>query len=61
MTSEDLAEVMPAVDRPTPSLQKIVKRRRGSEKADLAGPPLPAVRGVASAFVAQDSYDYSGR
>jgi hypothetical protein len=51
VTDEDLAEIMPAVDQITLTLQKIARRKeRGREEVDdLAGPPLPAVRGVAVA------------
>ena len=62
VASEDLAESRLAVDWPTPGLQKIGRKRRGSgRKDDLAGPPLPPVRGVATSAAAQDNYDHSGR
>lgn len=62
MTGEDLAEGMSAVGWPTPSLQKARGRSvRADVKDDPAGTPLTTVRGVASPFAAQDTYDDSGR
>jgi hypothetical protein len=40
-------------------LQKM--KRQQAEKANLAGPPLPAVRGVAATFAAQDKDNCSHR
>jgi hypothetical protein len=57
-----LVEILSAFDQPTLSLKKSgMGSEEEGEKDALTGPPLTAVRGVASAFAAQDAHDQSSR